>query len=123
VVPCYATEPEKDDVAGHAAALVEEGADWIVFASGLAIEHLHERFDLPGLMGRFPRTRLAIASPAVQSTLDKLGLASSVVAQPDNVEDLVAKIVQAASTGELARVPSPPAFTRSAPTALDRITA
>ncbi len=62
VVPCYAVVPETEDLTGGAAALVEGGADWIVFASGLAIEHFHERFDLPGLMARFPRTRLAIAS-------------------------------------------------------------
>jgi len=98
VVPCYATEPETGDVARHATALVDEGADWIIFASGLAIEHIHERYDLPGLMGRFPGTRIAIASPTVQWALDKLGLAPSVVAQPDNAEDLVRRIIQAESS-------------------------
>jgi uroporphyrinogen-III synthase len=66
VVPCYAVEPEPEGLTGGAAALAESGADWIVFASGLAIEHFHRRFDLPGLMARFPAMRLAIASPTVQ---------------------------------------------------------
>jgi uroporphyrinogen III methyltransferase/synthase len=97
VVPCYAVEPEKEDPIGGAAALVEQGADWIVFASGLAIEHFHERFDLPQLMGRFPGTRLAIASPTVQWALDRLGLTPAAISRPDDVEDMVDSIVQAES--------------------------
>ncbi|HOX57667.1 MAG TPA: uroporphyrinogen-III C-methyltransferase [Candidatus Paceibacterota bacterium] len=95
VVPCYAVQPETDDLTGGAASLAERGADWIIFASGLAIEHLHERLDLPGLVARFPAMRLAIASQTVQWALDKLGLAPSAIAQPDNVEDLVNAIIRA----------------------------
>jgi uroporphyrinogen III methyltransferase/synthase len=94
-VPCYAVEPEQEDLAGGAAALVKEGADWIVFASGLAIEHFHERFDLPGLLARFPGTRLAIASPTVQWALDKLKLAPAAIGQPDDAEAMVSAIVKA----------------------------
>ncbi len=103
VVPCYAVEPEKEDPTGGAAALVEAGADWIVFASGLAIEHFHERFDLPGLIARFPRTRLAIASPTVQWALDRLGLTPAAISKPDNVEDMVNVIVQAETQAQCAR--------------------
>jgi uroporphyrinogen III methyltransferase / synthase len=95
VVPCFAVEPEQEDLTGGAAALVEEGADWIIFASGLAIEHIHERFDLPGLMARFPGMRLAIASPTVQWALDRLDLTPAAMGKPDDVEDLVDAIVQA----------------------------
>jgi uroporphyrinogen III methyltransferase/synthase len=95
VVPCYAVEPEKQDLTGGAAALAEEGADWIVFASGLAIEHFHERFNLPGLMARFPATRLAIASPTVQWALDRLSLTPAAVAKPDDAEDMANAIVRA----------------------------
>jgi uroporphyrinogen III methyltransferase/synthase len=95
VVPCYAVVPESQDPTGGAAALVEEGADWIVFASGLAIEHLHGRFDLPGLMARFPGTRLAIASPTVRWALDRLGLTPSAIGQPDDADAMVNAIVQA----------------------------
>ena len=95
VVPTYAIEPEPEDGTGDAAALAAEGADWIVFASGLAIEHIHQRFDLPGLMSRFPGTRFALASQTIEWALGHLGLAPSVVAQPDNVEDLVNRILEA----------------------------
>ena len=94
VVPCYNVVMEKEDLTGGAAALVEEGADWLVFASGLAIEHLHERFDLPSLMARFPGMRLAIASDTIKWALEKLGLEPSVIARPNDVEDLVNAIIR-----------------------------
>jgi uroporphyrinogen III methyltransferase/synthase len=112
VVPCYAVVPETEDLTGAAAALVEQGADWLVFASGLAIEHFHERFDLPGMMARFPRTRLAIASDTIQWALDKLGLVPSAIAQPNDVEDLVNAIIRAESEAQEQPashpIPSPP---------------
>jgi len=95
VVPCYAVVPETDDPSADAAAMLEQGADWIVFASGLAIEHFHERFDLPGLMERFPSTRLAIASDTIQWALEKLDLAPSAISWPNDVEDLVNAITRA----------------------------
>jgi len=106
-VPCFAVVPETEDLTGGAAAMVEEGVDWIVFASGLAIEHFHERFDLPGLLARFPGTRLAIASPTVQWALDRLHLAPAAIGQPADVEDLVNAIVQAESAAQDAAAPHP----------------
>ena len=94
VVSCYAVVPETEDLTGGAAKLLEEGADWIVFASGLAIEHFHERFDLPGLLARFPATRLAIASPTVRWALDRLALAPSAIRLPDDAEDMVNAILR-----------------------------
>ena len=108
VVPCYAVEPETHDLTGGAAALAEEGADWIIFASGLAIEHFHGRFDLPGLMARFPRTRLALASETVEWALEKLALTPSAVSLPDSVEDLVSKIIQAEAAHPGAQAAPPP---------------
>jgi siroheme synthase/uroporphyrinogen-III synthase len=110
VVPCYAVEPETEDLTGDAAALVEEGADWIVFASGLAIEHFHERFDLPGLVARFPDTRLAIASPTVQWALDRLALSPAAVSRPDDAEDLVNTILKAEAAAHEARTTNPHAW-------------
>jgi uroporphyrinogen III methyltransferase/synthase len=107
VVPCYAAVPETEDLTGGAAALVAEGADWIVFASGLAIEHFHERFDLPGLMARFPGTRLAIASDTIQWALEKLSLAPSAIARPNDVEDLVNAIIRAESDAQDAGTADP----------------
>ena len=107
VVPCFAVVPEPEDLTGGTAELAEAGADWIVFASGLAIEHLHERFGLPGLMSRFPGTRLAIASPAVQWALDKLGLTPAAIGQPDDPEDLVNAILKAEAAAHNAGTTNP----------------
>lgn len=107
VVPCYAVQPESEDLTGGAKALVEEGADWIVFASGLAIEHFHQRFDLPGLMARFPGMRLALTSPTVRWALDRLGLAPSAISKPDDADDMVNAIVQAELPAQAAGIAQP----------------
>jgi uroporphyrinogen III methyltransferase/synthase len=107
VVPCYSAVPETEDLTGGAAALVGGGADWIVFASGLAIEHFHERFDLPGLMARFPHARLILASQTIQWALEKLGLQASAIAQPNDVEDLVNAIIRAESEAQEQQVADP----------------
>jgi uroporphyrinogen III methyltransferase/synthase len=107
VVPCYAVEPEPEDLTGGAAALAEAGADWIIFASGLAIEHFHGRFDLPGLMARFPAMRLAIASPTVQWALDRLALTPSAISKPDDADAMVTAILQAELPPQAARIAQP----------------
>jgi uroporphyrinogen III methyltransferase/synthase len=107
VVPCYSAVPETEDLTGGAAALVEGGADWIVFASGLAIEHFHERFDLPGMMARFPGTRLAIASETIQWALEKHGLTPSAIAKPNDADDLVNAIIRADSEAQEPQATAP----------------
>ncbi len=95
VVAGFGVEPETG--AGAAGAdLMEHGADWIVFASGLAIEHFHARFDLRSLLARFPSTRLAITTVTIQWALDELGLEPAVVTMPSDLEGLVDAIIQTA---------------------------
>ena len=101
VVPSYGAKPETMDANGDAARLIVEGADWIVFASGLAIKHFHVRFDLPKLMARFPNTRLAIASDTIKWALDQLGLVPSVIARPNDAESVVNGIVRFGSEKEV----------------------
>jgi uroporphyrinogen III methyltransferase/synthase len=101
-VPCYEVAPETEDPSGLCPIFLNEGADWITFASGLAIEHFHARFNLPKLLERFPNTRLAIASPTIQWALEKLGLRGAVVvARPNDVPSLVEGILKADSRSEL----------------------
>ena len=99
VVPVYAVAPETEDSMGGAALLVEEGADWLIFASGLAIEHFHQRFNLPALLARFPAMRLAIASPTIQWALDRLALTPAAIGKPDDAEVLVNAIVETEAVG------------------------
>jgi uroporphyrinogen III methyltransferase/synthase len=102
-VACYVARAETRDASGGAAALLAEGVDWITFASGLAIEHFHGRFDLPRLLGRFPGARLALASGTVTWALERLGLRASAIGRPDDGEALAEAIVAAEAPG-----PPPP---------------
>ena len=103
VVPSYGAKPETEDATGDAARLIGKGADWIVFASGLAIKHFHTRFDLPRLMTRFPNTRLAIASITIKWALDQLALSPSVVARPDDIESVASGIARFESEKEASK--------------------
>src|SRR5204862_5074326 len=58
-VACYKTVPETEDRNGAAARMLESGADWITFTSASTVENFHARFNLPELMGRFPKINLA----------------------------------------------------------------
>jgi uroporphyrinogen III methyltransferase / synthase len=94
VVACFGLEPDADDRTGASASLVERGVEWIIFASGLAIEHFHHRFNLPDLQTRFPQLKFALASPTINWALKKLGLQPAVVAQPNDPVSLTTEIIQ-----------------------------
>jgi uroporphyrinogen III methyltransferase/synthase len=94
-VPCYRTVAETDDSSGDAAILVEEGADWITFTSGSTVENFHSRFDLPKMLERFPRLRLASIGPETSKALAALGLTPALEAAPHTVEGLVAGLERA----------------------------
>ncbi len=95
VVPCFATVPETDAPGGAIESMLEHGADWFIFASGLAIEHFHERFNLPGLLARFPQARVAIASSTIEWALEKLNVQPAVIAQPNDVQSMLEGVVGA----------------------------
>ena len=88
-VACYRTVPETEDVNGAVGRLQEEGADWITFTSSSTVENFHARFDLPGLLKKFPKTRLASIGPETSKALAVLGLKPDAEAKPHNIEGLV----------------------------------
>jgi uroporphyrinogen III methyltransferase / synthase len=89
-----ATETSDEPLLGR---LREEGADWLVFSSGLAVEHLNARLGLHDYLSRFPATRLALASRTVEWALEERGLHATVTAQPNDAEDLATRIAEAGS--------------------------
>jgi uroporphyrinogen III methyltransferase/synthase len=95
VVAAFGVEAETDAPGDDAGRLRAEGADWIVFASGLAIEHLQERFGLRRLVAQFPRTKLALTTETIWPVLTELGLSPAVVSTPNDVAGLVGAIVTA----------------------------
>jgi uroporphyrinogen III methyltransferase/synthase len=96
---CYAAEPEADDVSGDAERLVESGADWLVFNSGLAVDHFHARFNLPGLRSRFPGLRILAASRSSHERLGQLEIQADRTAASGREEDLLRALLSADGTG------------------------
>ncbi len=87
-IACYRTVPETADPDGAAAALRENGADWITFTSSSTVENFHARFDLPKLLQQFPQLKTASIGPETSKTLAALGVAPTVEARPHNIEGI-----------------------------------
>jgi len=96
-VPCYRTVAETEDTGGAAGRLTEEGADWITFTSGSTVTHFHERFDLPALLARHPRMRVASIGPETSKVLNTLGLKPNVEARVHTMDGLVDAVAAAAA--------------------------
>lgn len=91
-IACYRTVAETEDPSGDAAQLLESGADWITFTSGLTVEHFHARFDLPKLLGKFPQIKLASIGPETSKALAALGLIPTVEAKKHTMDGLLAAL-------------------------------
>jgi uroporphyrinogen III methyltransferase / synthase len=91
---CYKTVPETEDRTGAAARLLEEGADWITFASSSAVESFHARFDLKQLLTRHPQIKLASIGPETSRTIGAIGLNVDLEAREHNIEGLVKALVK-----------------------------
>ncbi|MDB6065541.1 MAG: tetrapyrrole methylase [Pedosphaera sp.] len=92
-VACYKTVPETEDQNGAAAKLVEGGADWITFTSSSTVENFHARFDLPALVKKFPKIKLASIGPETTKALSAIGLKPTVEAKIHTIEGLVKALV------------------------------
>jgi len=88
-VAFYKTVPDTEDLNGAAAKLLETGADWITFTSSSTVQHFHARFDLPALLTRFPRIRLASIGPETSKAIAGLGLQPAAEARPHTIDGLV----------------------------------
>lgn len=93
-VACYRTVAETEET-GPAGALREEGADWVTFTSSSTVEHFHARFDLPGLLKRFPGMKTASIGPETTKALHALGLNPTVEARAHTIEGLLAAVLKA----------------------------
>lgn len=94
-VACYQTVAETEDQNGAAAGLLEGGADWITFTSSSTVEHFHARFDLPGLLKKFPEIKTASIGPETSKAIEALGLRPDLEAKTHTIEGLVKAIAGA----------------------------
>ena len=95
-IACYRTVPETEDLTGAGAKLLESGADWITFTSASTVEHFHSRFDLPGLLRKFPQIRLASIGPETTKALAALQLQPALEARLHTAEGLFQALIAAA---------------------------
>jgi uroporphyrinogen-III synthase len=88
-VACYKTVAETEDADGTAGQLVSLGADWLTFTSGSTVEHFHARFNLPELLRKFPKMRIASIGPETSKALTALSLKPDVEAREHTAEGLL----------------------------------
>jgi uroporphyrinogen III methyltransferase/synthase len=88
-VASYRTVRETEDRNGAAAKLLEGGADWITFTSSSTVENFHARLNLPELLKRFPKMRIASIGPETTKAIKGLGLDATVEARPHNIQGLL----------------------------------
>lgn len=93
-VACYQTVPETEDTNGAAARMLEQGADWITFTSSSTVENFHARFNVPGLIARFPQLKLASIGPETTKALKALNLDPTLEARRHTIDGLVEAIVR-----------------------------
>lgn len=96
-IACYKTVPETEDPGGVSRDLEENGADWILFTSSSTVEHFHSRFDLPAMVKKHPRLKLASIGPETSKTLAALGLTATVEANPHSIDALLLAIAEASA--------------------------
>jgi uroporphyrinogen III methyltransferase/synthase len=94
-IAVYKTVPETEDRNQAAARLLEEGADWITFASSSAVESFNKRFGLKELLTRYPQLKLASIGPETSKAIVALGLKPHIEAKEHTIEGLVKALVAA----------------------------
>jgi uroporphyrinogen III methyltransferase/synthase len=95
-IAIYKTVPETEDPAGAGARLLAEGADWVTFTSSSTVEYFHARFDLPKLVKKFPRLKIASIGPETSKTIRALKLEPAFEAKEHTMDGLIAELLRAA---------------------------
>jgi uroporphyrinogen III methyltransferase / synthase len=94
-IAIYKTVPETEDHGGACEHLLTDGADWVTFTSSSTVEHFHARFDLPKLMKKFPKLKLASIGPETTKAIVALGLKPTLEAKEHTTDGLTAALLKA----------------------------
>ncbi|MDD5140990.1 MAG: uroporphyrinogen-III C-methyltransferase [Verrucomicrobiales bacterium] len=95
-IAIYKTVPETEDHGGACERLLESGADWVTFTSSSTVEHFHARFDLPKLVKKFPKLKIASIGPETSKAISALGLKPALEAKDHTTDGLIAALLKAA---------------------------
>jgi len=90
-IPFYCTVSETPELMENE-EFRKNGADWVTFCSPSAVKHFHTLYDLPQLVKKFPKMRLASIGPETTKALYNLNLAPHVEASPYSVPALIEAI-------------------------------
>ena len=94
-IAIYKTVPETEDQGGACERLLESGADWVTFTSSSTVEHFHARFDLPKLVKKFPKLKLASIGPETSKAIAALKLKPTLEAKEHTTDGLIAALLKA----------------------------
>lgn len=97
-IAIYKTVPETEDRADAWGRLLASGADWLTFTSSSTVEHFHARFDLPKLLKKFPRMKLASIGPETSGAISILGIKPALEAGEHTTDGLIADLLRACKT-------------------------
>jgi uroporphyrinogen III methyltransferase / synthase len=92
----YQTVAETQDFFGATADFQAHGADWITFTSSSTVEFFHDRFNLPQLLKKFPRIKIASIGPETTKALSALDIKPTVEAKEHTTPGLLAAILKSA---------------------------
>jgi uroporphyrinogen III methyltransferase / synthase len=97
-IAIYQTVAETTINPAVAGSLVEQGADWVTFTSGSTVQFFHVRFDLPALVKKFPKMKLASIGPETSKALLALGLKPQIEAKDHTAEGLITELLRGAKS-------------------------
>ncbi len=97
-IAVYKTVAETEDRTSVATRLLEDGADWMTFTSGSAVEHFHARFDLAKLLKKFPQMKLASIGPETSKAIRALKIEPALEAKQHTTDGLIAALLHAVKT-------------------------
>ncbi len=95
----YQTVPETDDVTGHRARLLAEGADIVTFTSSSTVNNFCDLVDVPVLFRQFPRLRIVSIGPQTTAALKARGLPAAAEAEQHTIPGLVETILASEQRG------------------------
>jgi uroporphyrinogen III methyltransferase/synthase len=90
----YQTVPETEDLHGHRARLLSEGADLVTFTSSSTVTNFCELVDVNALRARFPKMRFVSIGPVTTQTAVARGLEIAAEAKVHTIVGLVETIVK-----------------------------
>ncbi|MCX7915712.1 MAG: uroporphyrinogen-III C-methyltransferase [Verrucomicrobiae bacterium] len=93
-IDAYRTVPAAEDISGHRARLMAEGADIVTFTSSSTVENFCRLVNVPALQQQFPSMRFVSIGPQTTRAAQEHGLVVAREANPHTIDGLVEAILK-----------------------------